>query len=100
MRRRRQEGQVELRKSKKEEHLQKRRNMPSLDTFGSAEEDKPPIHNLESIVQNSMSPDPGVKLAAVQSARKLLSSDRNPPIDELINSGILPILVQCLTQEK
>ena len=28
--------------------------------------------------------------------RKLLSSDRNPPIDELIQSGILPILVHCL----
>lgn len=28
--------------------------------------------------------------------RKLLSSDRNPPIDDLIASGILPILVQCL----
>lgn len=29
--------------------------------------------------------------------RKLLSSDRNPPIDDLIASGILPILVHCLT---
>jgi len=29
--------------------------------------------------------------------RKLLSSDRNPPIDDLISSGILPILVHCLT---
>lgn len=28
--------------------------------------------------------------------RKLLSSDRNPPIDDLIKSGILPILVKCL----
>lgn len=30
------------------------------------------------------------------SSRKLLSSDRNPPIDDLIKSGILPILVKCL----
>jgi len=29
--------------------------------------------------------------------RKLLSSDRNPPIDDLIASGIMPILVHCLT---
>jgi len=28
--------------------------------------------------------------------RKLLSSDRNPPIDDLIASGIMPILVNCL----
>lgn len=30
------------------------------------------------------------------SSRKLLSSDRNPPIDDLIKSGILPTLVKCL----
>lgn len=42
------------------------------------------------------SSDPTEQLQAVQSARKLLSSDRNPPIDPLIESGILPILVRCL----
>lgn len=54
------------------------------------------LANLESLVQQAASPDPTVQLAAVQSARKLLSSDRNPPIDALIQSGILPILVHCL----
>lgn len=33
------------------------------------------------------------------SVRKLLSSDRNPPIDDLIKSGILPILVKCLERD-
>ena len=33
------------------------------------------------------------------SYRKLLSSDRNPPIDDLIKSGILPILVHCLERD-
>ncbi len=33
------------------------------------------------------------------SCRKLLSSDRNPPIDDLIKSGILPILVHCLDRD-
>ena len=32
-------------------------------------------------------------------SRKLLSSDRNPPIDDLIASGILPILVKCLARD-
>uniref|UniRef100_A0A673H0B6 Importin subunit alpha n=1 Tax=Sinocyclocheilus rhinocerous TaxID=307959 RepID=A0A673H0B6_9TELE len=32
-------------------------------------------------------------------APKLLSSDRNPPIDDLIKSGILPILVHCLDRD-
>uniref|UniRef100_A0A4W3JWV2 Karyopherin alpha 3 (importin alpha 4) n=1 Tax=Callorhinchus milii TaxID=7868 RepID=A0A4W3JWV2_CALMI len=35
----------------------------------------------------------------LKSCRKLLSSDRNPPIDELINSGILPVLVRCLERD-
>lgn len=35
----------------------------------------------------------------MQSARRLLSSDRNPPIDDLIESGILPILVACLERD-
>lgn len=39
-------------------------------------------------------------MQAVTHARKLLSSDRNPPIDDLISSGILPILVGCLKSEK
>ena len=52
--------------------------------------------NLALIVENAASEDQMVQLPAVQAARKLLSSDRNPPIDDLIQSGILPILVKCL----
>ena len=53
--------------------------------------------SLETIVERARGPDPATQLAAVQAARKLLSSDRNPPIDALIHSGILPILVGCLS---
>ncbi|XP_003375147.1 putative alpha/beta hydrolase fold protein [Trichinella spiralis] len=53
-------------------------------------------NGLLMILQNAQSPDPIVQLNAVQQARKLLSSDRNPPIDDLIRSGILPVLVNCL----
>ncbi|VEL21851.1 unnamed protein product [Protopolystoma xenopodis] len=38
-------------------------------------------------------------MMVVQSARKVLSSDRNPPIDELISANILPMLVSCLGSE-
>lgn len=54
--------------------------------------------SLEELVAKAGSSDPAIQLQAVQSARKLLSSDRNPPIDPLIESGILPILVRCLEQ--
>lgn len=52
--------------------------------------------NLPQLVCNAASDDPVLQLESVQAARKLLSSDRNPPIDDLIKSGILPILVRCL----
>ncbi|KAH9592646.1 Importin subunit alpha, variant 2 [Schistosoma haematobium] len=109
MRRRRQEGQVELRKNKREETLQKKRNIPTGTNGPQTANDpvdteidgtgKSTLLNLESIVANAENEDPAVRLLVVQSARKLLSSDRNPPIDELINAGMLPKLVACLTSE-
>ncbi|XP_078613988.1 importin subunit alpha-3-like [Branchiostoma floridae x Branchiostoma japonicum] len=100
MRRQRNEVTVELRKNKREEHLLKRRNVPRIDSSESEEGDKPLTNQtLAEIVQNATSTDVSVQLTAVQAARKLLSSDRNPPIDDLINSGILPILVHCLNNE-
>ena len=51
-------------------------------------------------METAKSTDPAKQLAAVQAARKLLSSDRNPPIDALIQSGILPVLVGCLSEDE
>ncbi|XP_045610372.1 importin subunit alpha-3 isoform X3 [Procambarus clarkii] len=97
MRRRRTEVTVELRKNKREETFLKRRNVPTVDSTDDEDVDKQlTADNLALIVANAASEDQAVQLAAVQAARKLLSSDRNPPIDDLIQSGILPILVKCL----
>eukprot|EP00106_Octopus_bimaculoides_P001623 XP_014769065.1 PREDICTED: importin subunit alpha-4-like [Octopus bimaculoides] len=96
MRRRRTEVTVELRKNKRDLHILKRRNVPAQDSTDSEDNEKPTTQNLQTIVQNAASNEPSVQLSAVQAARKLLSSDRNPPIDDLISSGILPILVDCL----
>lgn len=95
MRRRRNEVTVELRKNKRDESLLKRRNVPQVDSTDDEEVDRG-HPDLQAIVHNASSGDPNIQLNAVQSARRLLSSDRNPPIDDLINSGILPILVQAL----
>jgi len=96
MRRRRGEVTVELRKNKRDEHILKRRNVPTQDSTDSEDSEKPLTQSLDTIVKNVSSPEPTVQLSAVQAARKLLSSDRNPPIDELITTGILPALVDCL----
>ncbi|CAH1368507.1 hypothetical protein MTP99_009935 [Tenebrio molitor] len=98
MRRRRNEVTVELRKNKREETLQKRRNVPVVDSTDEDDIEKSlSSTNLEELVAQAAAVDnPALQLLAVQTARKLLSSDRNPPIDPLISSGILPILVMCL----
>lgn len=97
MRRRRNEVTVELRKNKREETILKRRNVPD----STDEDDSANSVNLAKLVENAGDvSDPEKQLAAVQAARKLLSSDRNPPIDDLISSGILPILVECLKHKE
>lgn len=96
---------ISLRKDKREEALSKRRNIgpiPSDDLDGDANS-VPQVYDRDSlnqIVAQARSPDPDTQMAAVTQARKLLSSDRNPPIDDLIESGILPILVECLRSTK
>jgi len=95
LRQRRNDVSVVLRKEKRDEALQKRR----LVANAVDEEEKENIFqdaSLQSIVENAAHGDPATKLSAVQAARKLLSRDRNPPIDSLIESGVLPILVECL----
>ncbi|XP_066597574.1 importin subunit alpha-3 [Prorops nasuta] len=97
MRRRRNEVTVELRKHKRDETLQKRRNVPIPDSTDEEDMDKNLSKAyLEDLVLKATSSDPTIQLQAVQQARKLLSSDRNPPIDPLIESNILPVLVRCL----
>jgi len=99
MRRRRNEVTVELRKSKRDDTLQKRRNVPLTEDTTDDEEGRENLStaSLETIVDRAKSMEPATQLNAVQAARKLLSSDRNPPIDALIQSGILPVLVGCLS---
>ena len=90
---------VELRKHKREDTVQKKRNIPlQADSTDDREyiRERLSTASLETIVEKAKSSEPATQLAAVQAARKRLSSDRNPPIDSLINSGILPVLAGCL----
>lgn len=98
MRRRRNEVTVELRKNKREEAVLKRRNVPTMDATTTDEDDFVSSSvNLKKLAKTaSDASNPEEQLHAVQAARKLLSSDKNPPINDLINSDILPILVECL----
>jgi|Transcript_67679 hypothetical protein len=43
--------------------------------------------------------DFGKKLSVIIKIRKLLSIEKNPPIQEILDSNILPILIQCIEEE-
>lgn len=52
---------------------------------------------IPEIVQGLQNADPTAKFVAAQNARKILSREKNPPIDSLITAGVVPCLVACLT---
>lgn len=100
MRRRRNEVTVELRKNKREETIFKRRNVPTAESVTDEDDQFSTAVNLKKLAEAAADSSNSEKqLSAVQAARKLLSSDKNPPINDLINSDILPILVDCLKRD-
>lgn len=117
MRRRRANQTVELRKNKKDESLLKRRNVVNLEVELSDEEDPETESNqilktfnslteqarpqfFANIVQSAKSTVADERLVTIKSVRKLLSSFKNPPVDDLIASGIMPVLVENLADDK
>ena len=100
----RQEAQVELRKVKKEEQMMKRRNIEAsvdAEPLSPIQQNKTlpvaePILDLENIKATIESADENTVLTAVRSTRRLLSRERNPPIDKVIKAGLIPSLVKYL----
>ncbi|CAJ0585634.1 unnamed protein product, partial [Mesorhabditis spiculigera] len=91
---------ITIRKQQRDELLTKRRNFAPEDEGPSGVDSTPAVpydgQLLNEVVQMAKAGDENQVLQAVQQARKMLSSDRNPPIDDLIASGLLPVLVDCL----
>lgn len=100
LRQRRHEVTVELRKNKKEDQLFKRRNITDDDGPTSPLQENnaqsPVTLKFEEIMQYVKSGVANKEFAAVQAARKMLSREKNPPIDKIIGLGMVPICVKFL----
>lgn len=51
---------------------------------------------MTDIVNGLNSKDPIREFESVQAARKMLSKERNPPIDTMIGHGVVPIFISFL----
>jgi len=118
-RRRRTDTTLRLRKDKKEESLAKRRaatpvappsaadNSTSTDGNGSLVEVQKPISTRKVYSVNDIPelmktlhqtpPDLVSCLEAIRGFRRMLSVEKNPPVDAVLHCGVLPIMVRMLS---
>ncbi|CAL7951945.1 unnamed protein product [Xylocopa violacea] len=98
-RRRRSEMSVELRKARKDEQLLKRRNLDIGKELQSTVDESnlsAVSISIDDIIEGMESSVQAVQLHATQACRKMLSREKNPPIENMIKSGIVPRCVEFL----
>lgn len=112
LRRRRDTQQVELRKAKRDEALAKRRNfIPPTDGADSDEEDESSVsadqqfysqlqQELPQMTQQLNSDDMQEQLSATVKFRQILSREHRPPIDVVIQAGVVPRLVEFMRENQ
>ncbi|KAH1116498.1 hypothetical protein GLYMA_17G031000v4 [Glycine max] len=103
-RRRREDNMVEIRKSKREESLLKKRRegLQAQQQFPAPLQNSTVDKKLESLpamVAGVWSDDNSIQLEATTQFRKLLSIERSPPIEEVIQAGVVPRFVEFLVRE-
>lgn len=104
-RRRREANSVKLRKEKKEEGLAKRRNLlidNFMDNTNSSQVDGTmkktySINDIPELMQGMQNVnDPSQQLKCLRGFRRLLSVEKNPPVQQCLDCGALPYFVRFL----
>jgi len=95
---RREESIISIRRQKREENILKRRNMDTPEEEGDAG-NMHQLNLLPDFVQQIQTNDTNQQISGTIGIRRLLSIQINPPIDDVINSGVIPYLVQFLGRE-
>lgn len=100
-RRRREDNMVEIRKNRREENLQKKRRegLAAAQQPSATPAFDRKIDSLPQMVAGVYSDDGNAQLEATTQFRKLLSIERNPPIEEVVQSGVVPRLVEFLGRD-
>ena len=101
-RRKRDDVSIQIRKQIRQEQLLKRRNMGAVGRQETQVKEidfatQQKLQNLPEWLQQINSNDPNLQLESTTQFRKLLSIEKNPPIQEVIRAGIVPRLVQFLS---
>ncbi|WVZ71232.1 hypothetical protein U9M48_019844 [Paspalum notatum var. saurae] len=89
-----------VRKEKRESALRKKRwlgaeAMPHAHLRGLQKK----LANLTQLAEGLYSDDSSMQFEAAREFRKILCIDRDPPIQEVVNAGVLPCLVRLLSRE-
>jgi importin subunit alpha-1 len=116
-RRRREETTLQIRKTKKEDRLSKRRQqqpafqaaampaaapmngMPMQQPMPTPASSFPKISNLPQMVAGVLGNDQSVQTEYTTQFRRLLSLEKNPPIQDVIDSGVVPRFIEFLQRE-
>ncbi|KAM5217291.1 importin subunit alpha-8 isoform 3-T5 [Hipposideros larvatus] len=88
---------LQLRKAKKDEQALKRRNITSLSPDPASEQPTKGVSlTLQEIINGVNASDPDLCFQATQATRKMLSRERNPPVNLIVKAGLIPRLVEFL----
>lgn len=106
MKKKREDNNFSVRKNKRQEQLRKKRQIGNMGPMGHVQEPKMSPHeiaqalsNLPNTVAQLQSQTPSERYSAVVALRKLLSIEKNPPIDQVIQAGAITPLVVVLNSD-